>query len=108
MAHYTIKTLEVGFDPHFPAGVAFDFWHMAADQVYSPFAMTLLQGEGHNILFDCGIDPASPFAAAKIAQENDQNCHSTAQVLRSVGLEPREVDADEGAEFRFPEPGLCL
>lgn len=93
MAHYSIRTLEVGSDPHFPAGVAFDFWHMATDQVYSPFAMTLLQGKGHNILFDCGIDPASPFAAAKIAQEGDQNCHNPAEVLATVGLKPEDIDA---------------
>lgn len=93
MAHYTIRTLEVGSDPHFPAGVAFDFWHMAAEQVYSQFSMTLLQGEGHNILYDCGIDPDSTFAKAKIAQEGDQNCHNTREVLESIGLQPEDIDA---------------
>ena len=93
MAHYTIRTLEVGCDRHFPAGVAFDFWQMADQQVYSPFAMTLLQGEGRNILFDCGFDPASPFASAKIAQEGDELCHTPEEVLQTVGLTSGDIDA---------------
>ena len=93
MAHYTIRTLEVGFDRHFPAGIAFDFWHMADEQVYSSFAMTLIQGEGLNILYDCGIDPASPFASAKIAQEGDEHCHNPREVLETVGLKPEDIDA---------------
>ena len=93
MAHYNIRVLEIGYDEHFPAGKAFDFWHMGDQQAYSPFAMTLIQGEGHNILFDCGIDPEAGFSAAKIKMENDQNCTNTADVLRAAGVDPADIDA---------------
>ena len=92
MARYTIRQLELGFDAAFPLGVAFDMWEHAGEQAYSPFTVILLEGEGHKILFDCGFDPESTFAKAKIAQEGDQNCHSTAEVLRANGIEPEEID----------------
>ncbi len=92
MARYTIRQLELGYDPAFPLGVAFDMWDHAGEQAYSPFTVTLLEGEGHKILFDCGFDPDSGFARDKIAQEHDQNCHSTAQVLRANGVAPEEID----------------
>ena len=92
MAHYQIIQLEIGYDNAFPAGVAFDFWNMGDQQVYSPFSVTLLEGEGHKILFDCGFDPESAFGARQIAQENDQNCHNTAEVLASNGVEAAEID----------------
>lgn len=92
MAHYEITVLEVGFDAAFPLGVAFDFWNHADETAYSPFTMTLLKGEGHTILFDCGLSPADPYCAARIQMENDQNCHDPAEVLRSIGIMPEEVD----------------
>lgn len=92
MSEYTIKVLELGYDPKFPAGIAFDFWHMADSLVYSPFSMTLIQGEGHNILFDCGFDPACDFEKQKIAQEGDENCHNPEQVLDSVGISAADID----------------
>ena len=92
MPHYQIRVLEVGYDAAFPLGVAFDFWHRANETAYSPFCMTLLQGEGHSILADCGIDPAESFCADKIRMENDQNCHDPSQVLRSAGVDPAAID----------------
>lgn len=93
MPQYQVQVLELGFDTAFPAGVAFDFEHMQDVLTSSCFALTLLRGEGHTILFDSGIDPYTPFAQEKIALENDQNCHDTAQVLRSVGVDPAQVDS---------------
>lgn len=93
LAHYSIQVLEIGYDEHFPLGVAFDFWHMNGQQAYSPFAMTIIRGEGHNILFDCGIDTSSDYSAAKIKMENDQNCHNTEDVLRAAGIDPADIDA---------------
>ena len=93
MAKYQIRVLEVGYDPHFPAGVAFDFWNMADQQAYSPFSMTLVQGEGRNILFDCGMDTQKEYVKNKTAMEGDQNCHNPAEVLESVGLHPEDIDA---------------
>ena len=92
MARYTIRQLELGYDNAFPLGIAFDMWDHAGEQAYSPFSVTLLEGEGHKILFDCGFDPESAFAKAKIAQENDQNCHDTQAVLRANGVDPAEID----------------
>lgn len=92
MARYTIRQLELGYDPAFPLGIAFDMWDHAGEQAYSPFTVVLLEGEGHKILFDCGFDPESSFARQKIAQEHDQNCHNTVEVLRANGVEPEEID----------------
>lgn len=93
MSKYKITVLELGYDPHFPAGIAFDFWNMSDQQIYSQFSMTLLQGEGHNILFDCGFDPTRPFAAEKIKIEGDQNCHNPSEVLQSVGVKAEDIDS---------------
>ena len=93
MATYKITVLELGYDPKFPAGIAFDFWNMGDAQIYSKFSMTLLQGEGHNILFDCGFDPSAPFAAEKIRQEGDQNCHDPRSVLESIGVSAEDIDS---------------
>ena len=92
MAQYKIQVLEIGYDTKFPAGIAFDFEHMQNEAVYSPFAMTLIQGEGHTILFDCGIDPHDPFSKEKIRMEGDQNCHDTGEVLLSIGINPADID----------------
>lgn len=92
MPHYQIEVLEIGYDTAFPLGVAFDFWHMSGETGYSPFSMTLLRGEGHNILVDCGIDPKEAFCAKRIELEHDQNCHNPTWVLRSAGLEPAVID----------------
>lgn len=93
MASYRIRILEVGYDPKFPAGIAFDFWNMGDEQAYSPFSMTLIEGEGRTILFDCGMDPKKKFAADKIAMEQDQNCRDPQQVLGSIGLDTGKIDA---------------
>lgn len=89
---YSIKVFETGYDTAFPAGIAFDFWHMADEEIYSPFTFTLIQGNNHNILFDCGIDPSNPFAAAKIAFEHDQGCQTPQAILETVGLTPDDID----------------
>lgn len=93
MAHYKITVLEIGYDEAFPGGVAFDFWHMGNETAYSPFSMTLLQGEGHTILFDCGMDVTSPFAAEKIQMEHDKNCHNPDEILEAVGVRAGDVDS---------------
>ena len=93
MAKYQVQVLELGFDTAFPAGIAFDFEYMQGDLATSCFAMTLLRGEGHTILFDCGIDTHTLFAQEKIALENDRNCHDTAEVLQSIGVDPAQVDS---------------
>lgn len=93
MAHYKIQALEVGYDEQFPAGIAFDFWYMGDKQVYSPFSVVLIQGEGHKILLDCGIDVEDPFAIEKMRMENDKNCHGIEEVLNSIGLDAGEIDS---------------
>lgn len=93
MARYKIRVLETGYDTAFPAGAAFDFWHMGNETAYSPFSVTLLQGEGHTILFDCGMDVDSPFAIDKIRMEKDQNCCNPDRVLSAIGVEASEVDS---------------
>lgn len=93
MARYKIRVLETGYDAAFPAGAAFDFWHMGDETAYSPFSVTLLQGEGHTILFDCGMDVDSRFAADRIHMENDRNCRNPDRVLLAAGVEAQQVDS---------------
>ena len=92
MANYSIKVLEIGFDKHFPTEIAFDSWHCNGETDYQAFSITLIQGEGHNILCDAGFDPASEFAKKRIAMEGDENCHNPAEVLGSIGLSPEDID----------------
>ncbi len=93
MAEYQIQVLELGYDPSFPAGIAFDFWHMGDQSIKSSFSMTLLRSKDHCILYDCGMDMNSRFSTEKIQMEGDQNCHAPDAVLRSAGLAPEDVDS---------------
>ncbi len=92
MAEYKIQVLTVGYDYNFPAAVAFDFEYMNDQFVYSAFTVTLIQGEGHNILYDCGMDPNDPVTAGIIENEGDQNCHNIEEVLVAAGVDPNDID----------------
>jgi len=90
MAHYSIRVLEIGYDPNFPLGVAFDHWHMTGETGYSPYCMTLIQGEGYNILFDTGIDMRDPDMKKHFEQvDGAANGHNPIEVLAA----PDDIDS---------------
>ena len=92
MARYTIRQLELGYDNAFPLGIAFDMWDHAGEQAYSPFSVTLLEGEGHKILFDCGFDPESAFATKTlslvVARSLEKLCTASSFILSSSCVRP--------------------
>jgi len=93
MAHYKIRVLEVGYTENFPADFSFDGYFLAGETMFSPFSMTLLQGEGKNILVDCGIDMQNPAKRAIFEASGGVNGHTPGEVLGTVGLKPDDIDA---------------
>jgi glyoxylase-like metal-dependent hydrolase (beta-lactamase superfamily II) len=93
MTHYRIRVLEVGYVSTYPADFSFDGFHLAGESIFNPFSMTLLQGEGRNILIDSGIDLRNP-AKREIFRAAGAECgHSPDEVLAAVGLRPEDIDA---------------
>lgn len=93
MERYRITQLEIGYDTNFPAGVPFDFWYRADQTEYQAFSVTLIQGQGLNILFDCGFDPKSEYGSARIAMEGLKGCVSPTEALAAAGVSPKDLDA---------------
>ena len=93
MAHYKIRVLEVGYVECFPADFCFDGYYLAGETMFSPFCMTLLQGEGKNILVDCGIDLRDPGKQGIYTASGAVGGHAPDEVLATVGLKPEDVDA---------------
>ena len=92
-AGYRITVLELGYDPLFPADVAFDGALQPGAHFYSPFCMTLLQREGRNILVDTGFDLQDPVKQQMARDSNIVNGCSPRQVLATVGLTPADISA---------------
>lgn len=93
MAHYKITVLEVGYVEKFPADFTFDGFHLSGEYICCPFSMVLLQGEGKNILVDCGINLRDPVKQEIFKAAGGVNGHSPDEVLAEVGLTPSEIDA---------------
>jgi glyoxylase-like metal-dependent hydrolase (beta-lactamase superfamily II) len=91
--HYKIRVLELGYTEHFPADYSFDGFFLAGETMFNPFSMTLIQGEGKNILIDCGFDLRIPEKRALYAASGASNGHGADEVLASAGLMPEEIDA---------------
>ena len=93
MPHYKIRVLEVGYTERFPADFSFDGLFLAGETMFNPFSMTLLQGEGRNILVDCGIDMSNPAKRGMYAATGSVNGRSPEEVLGTVGLKPEDIHA---------------
>lgn len=93
MAHYKISVLEIGYVEKFPADFSFDGYYLSGTYYYSPFSMVLLQGEGKNILVDCGINLRDPVKQGIFKEAGGVNGHSPDEVLATVGLTPLDIDA---------------
>ena len=93
MPHYKILSLEVGYTETFPADFTFDGYYLGGETMFNPFSMTLLQGEGLNILVDCGIDMDNPKKCEIYASSGSVNGHSPGEILATVGLTTEDIDA---------------
>jgi glyoxylase-like metal-dependent hydrolase (beta-lactamase superfamily II) len=93
MAHYRIRVLEVGYVRALPADFTFGGFHLAGESIFNPFSMTLLQGEGKNILIDSGIDLRNPVKQEIFRKAYAECGHSSNEVLATVGLKPGDIDA---------------
>ncbi|MCL1829236.1 MAG: S-layer homology domain-containing protein [Oscillospiraceae bacterium] len=91
--HYSIDVLEVAYTKGFPADFAFDFKYMFGEVLYSPFAMTLLRGEGLNILVDSGVEVSIPEKQQMIDEAFAENAKTPEEVLNTVGLTCADIDA---------------
>ncbi|MGI6072788.1 MAG: N-acyl homoserine lactonase family protein [Lachnospiraceae bacterium] len=93
MARYSIRVLEIGFGTDVPAGFYLgDFADPELTYPIHPFSMTLVQGEGKNILIDTGIDMDDPVKQEIIKMAGIGNTHSPKEILTTVGLTPEDID----------------
>lgn len=93
MSNYKIQMLEVGYVETFPADFAFDGAYKSGEFLYSPFGLTLLRGEGRNILIDCGINLQTPERQAFFKASFGSNGHPADEVLGTVGLKAEDIEA---------------
>lgn len=104
MAYYTITNLEIG-QADSPSEFCFDGALRPGEMIYSPFTMTLLQGEGRNILVDTGINIAHPHKKEIAAAAFIENCHAPGEVLGTVGVSPEQIDAVFLTHLHFDHAG---
>lgn len=92
MANYQITVLEIG-----KKTVGGDFYFgdfVPTEQTFpNPFSMTLLRGEGKNILIDTGVDMNDPVKQGIIPAAGLGNVHGPEEVLATVGLTCADIDA---------------
>ena len=94
MASHSITVLEIGYGENQPQSFYLgDF--ADPDVVYPvhPFSMTLVRGEGKNILIDTGIDTDDPVKQGILKMAGIGHTHSPREILGTVGLTPEEIDA---------------
>ena len=93
MAHYRITVLEIGYGENIPASFYLgDFADPELTFPVHPFSMTLVQGEGRNILIDTGINTEDPVKQGIIAAAGIGHTRSPREVLETVGLKPEDID----------------
>lgn len=93
MANYKVTVLEYGFLPDVTGDFVYDGFYGMGKTYYYPFTMTLIQGEGHNILFDTGYNDRDPQKHERfVTITGGQNAHSADEVLATVGLTPEDID----------------
>ena len=94
MTHYSITVLEIGYGENVPQGFYLgDFADPDVTYPVHPFSMTLLQGEGKNILIDSGIDVNDPVKAEILKMAGIGHTHAPAEILETVGLKCEDIDA---------------
>lgn len=89
---YSIWILEYASAPKQPAEAAFSGYAHLNETMYFAFSFILVQGEGRNILIDCGINFDSVVKQNLATGFNVENWHSPAEVLAEVGLTPEDID----------------
>lgn len=91
-AEYKITVLEIGTKT-----VGGDFYFgdfMPVEKQFpNPFSMTLLQGNGKNILIDTGIDNSDSVKQGIITAAGVGNVHHPSEILETVGLSCEDINA---------------
>lgn len=94
MARYSVTVLEIGYGENVPQSFYLgDFADPDVICPVHPFSMTLLQGEGKNILIDTGIDMDDPVKQEIIAGAGIGHTHTPREILATVDITPEEIDA---------------
>ena len=93
MAKYRISTLEFGYMDNVPADYVYDGFYGMGQTFYYPFCFTLIQGEGHHILFDTGFNKDDPKKYERfVTLSGGQNAHSSTEILETVGVRAEDID----------------
>lgn len=104
MPNYKITVLEIARKTVDGAFYFGDF--MPVEQEFpNPFSMTLLQGEGRNILIDTGIDVNDPVKQGIVKGAGLQNAHGPEEVLATVGLTCDDISAVILTHLHFDHAG---
>lgn len=94
MADYKITVLEIGYGEDVPQSFYLgDFADPDVSYPVHPFSMTLLQGEGKNILIDTGINPEDPVKQNILFAAGIGHTHTPREILETVGVTPEDIDA---------------
>lgn len=89
---YSIWVLEYACAPRQIAEAAYSGYAHEGETMYFAFSFILVQGEGRNILIDCGINFESTVKQELATGFNVENWNSPAEVLAEVGLSPEDID----------------
>jgi len=94
MASYSITVLEIGFGENVPQSFYIgDFADPDVTYPVHPFSMTLLRGEGKNILIDTGVDMDDPAKQNIMKMAGIGHTHTPREILATVDLTPEDIDA---------------
>lgn len=104
MSYYKIWNLELGYTKS-PSEYSFDGLYRPGEFLYSPHSMTLIQGEGHKILVDCGVDVSQPQKKAITETFHVQNYHHPVEVLESIGLSAADIDVIIPTHLHYDHAG---
>lgn len=91
MANYSIKILEYANTDHAPVSAQIANAHNGGFMNLT-MSYPLIQGNGHNILVDCGVNLNQPEAKAICTAYDMQNVKTPTEVLSRVGLKPEDID----------------
>ena len=92
MADYSVTVLEIAYGENVPLSFYIgDF--AGSDDIcpVHPFSMTLVRGEGRNILIDTGIDTDDPVKQEILKSAGIGHAHSPREILETVGVTPEEI-----------------
>ncbi len=94
MSGYQVTVLEFAYGENVP--LSFYLGMYADPESFTPvhpFTMTLVQGNGMNILIDTGVDPDDPVKQEILKGAGVGHAHTPREVLAQVGVTPEDINA---------------